>query len=214
MYKKYIKRIIDIIFSLLLIPVVVLIIMICGLFIKLEDGGPIIYTSNRLGKGKKVFKMYKLRSMKVDAPDIRNEDGSTFNAAEDPRLTKVGKFIRKTSLDELPQVFNVLYGNMSFIGPRPGLPDNIKMYDNTTIRRLEVLPGMTGYSQAYYRNSKSAQEIFQYDVYYVDNISIKVDFQIIIKTILIVLGQRNVYSHNNKNYSSNDFGKGYDKQDV
>ena len=89
--------------------------------IKIEDRGPIFYCADRLGRNAKTFKMYKFRSMKVNAPDIRNEDGTTYNSKDDPRITKVGRFIRETSLDELPQVFNIIKGDMSLIGPRPGL---------------------------------------------------------------------------------------------
>jgi len=107
MYQKYIKRIIDIIFSLIGLIFFLPIFLIVSILIKLEDKGPIFYNAERLGQNGKIFKMYKFRSMKVNAPDIRNKDGSTYNGNDDPRLTKIGKFIRKTSLDELPQLINV-----------------------------------------------------------------------------------------------------------
>src|SRR5699024_5161426 len=118
MYHKF-KRLLDIFFSLLLIPLFIPILIIVGILIYKEDKGPLFYNAKRLGKDGNVFRMFKFRSMKVNAPDIRNDDGSTFNSEKDKRLTKIGGFIRKTSIDELPQIFNVLIGNMSFVGPRP-----------------------------------------------------------------------------------------------
>ena len=193
MYKKYIKRILDIVFSLLLLPPVLIVILICGLFIKLEDRGPIFYCGKRLGKNGKIFKMYKLRSMNVNAPDLRNADGSTYNSKDDPRLTKVGKILRKTSLDELPQLFNVLKGDMSFIGPRPDLPEHINYYEGNEIKKLDVLPGISGYNQAYYRNSTEWNKRLKNDVYYVDNISFLLDFKILLKTVERVVLQKGIY---------------------
>src|SRR5690625_1821049 len=112
---KYIKRTMDILISLILLIPLLITIIIVGIFIKLDDRGPIFYSSKRLGKDCKVFKMHKFRSMKVRAPDIRNEDGSTYNSEDDPRLTRIGKFLRETSIDELPQIFNVIKGDMSII---------------------------------------------------------------------------------------------------
>ena len=123
MYQKYIKRLIDIIFSLIGLIFFLPIFIIIAPIIWLEDKGPIFYNAERLGKNGKIFKMYKFRSMKVNAPDIRNKDGSTYNGNDDPRLTKIGIFIRKTSLDEIPQLLNVFMGDMSFVGPRPFIPN-------------------------------------------------------------------------------------------
>lgn len=194
MYKKYIKRLLDFIFALILSVIILPIILIFGILIKVEDGGPIFYLGKRLGKNQKVFKMYKLRSMKVSAPDIRNEDGSTFNSREDPRLTRIGKFIRKTSIDELPQVINILKGDMSFIGPRPDLPEHLYAYKNDEVRKLEVLPGVSGYNQAYYRNTIEWKDRLQNDVYYVQNISFMLDLKIVFKTIAIIVLKKGVYN--------------------
>lgn len=193
MYKKHIKRIIDFIFALMLLVMVLPIIALCGIIIKLEDRGPIFYLGNRLGKNKTNFKMYKLRSMKVNAPDIRNTDGSTFNSDDDPRFTKIGKIIRKTSIDELPQIINVLIGNMSFIGPRPDLPEHINYYEGEEVRKLEVLPGISGYNQAYFRNSAEWKERLKNDVYYVDNISLWLDLKIFFKTIESIILKKGIY---------------------
>lgn len=195
MYKKIIKRVLDIVFSLLLLPFVIVVLIIMGPIIYFNDKGPIFYNAPRLGYKGKAFKMYKLRSMKVDAPDIRNEDGSTFNSENDPRVTSIGEFIRKTSIDELPQIFNVLRGEMSFVGPRPDLPESIKLYDKYELNRLDVLPGITGYSQAFVRNSVLWKERIKKDLYYTENISLILDIKIIIQTIKTVLFKANIYSN-------------------
>ena len=119
MYKHFFKRVLDILISLIALPFVILTIIIFGPIIFLTDRGPIFYCGKRIGRNGKAFKMIKFRSMKVNAPDIRLEDGSTYNGEDDPRVTKIGKFLRKTSIDELPQFLNVLFGQMSIIGPRP-----------------------------------------------------------------------------------------------
>ena len=140
--------------------------------------------------------MYKLRSMKVNAPDIKNADGSTYNGANDPRVTKVGRFMRKTSIDEFPQFLNVLKGDMSFIGPRAHLTTNYKGYDaldERRKRRLDVRPGITGYSQAYYRNAASSEQKLENDVYYVEHISLWLDIKILFKTVFSVLKRENIY---------------------
>ncbi len=194
MYRKIFKRVLGLIFAVIGLPFFAVIFIIVAPMIALEDRGPIFYTAPRLGRNSKVFKMYKFRSMKVNAPDIRNEDGTTFNSQNDPRVTKVGRFLRKTSLDETPQLLNVLIGNMSFIGPRPDLPGA----DKTAYRpgdevKLTVNPGITGYSQAYYRNSSTLDQRFDGDVYYANNVSLLLDIKIIAKTISTVLTQENVY---------------------
>lgn len=144
--------------------------------------------------------MYKFRSMKVNAPDLRNEDGSTFNSEDDPRLTRVGKFIRKTSLDETPQLLNIIKGDMSIIGPRPDLPGAIYKYNSEQKKKLTVNPGITGYNQAYYRNSLDMNNKIINDIYYVENLSLMLDIKIIFKTIRSILSRKNIfnsYSNNN-----------------
>lgn len=194
LYKNYIKRILDIIFSLLLLIFILPVILVFGILIKIEDGGPAFYLGERLGKDKKVFKMYKLRSMKVNSLDLRNKDGSTYNAVDDPRLTTIGKFIRKTSIDELPQIINILKGDMSFIGPRPDLPEHLYYYKNDEVRKLDVLPGVSGYNQAYHRNAVIWKERLKNDVYYVDHISFMLDFKILFRTIFIIILRRGIYN--------------------
>lgn len=193
MYRKFGKRLVDIIISTLGLIIFIIIFIPVSIAIYLEDKGPIFYNAPRLGRDGKVFKMYKFRSMKVNAPDLRKADGSTYNGEDDPRLTNVGKFIRKTSLDETPQVLNVLIGNMSIIGPRPDLPEHIEKYVGDELRKLEVLPGITGYSQAYYRNSIEWKERIKHDIYYINNLSLVMDVKIFIKTIMTVLKKEGVY---------------------
>ena len=121
MYKHFFKRLFDLIIALFALPFVLLLILIMVPLIWLTDRGPTFYNAQRVGLNGKIFKMFKFRSMKVNAPDIRNTDGSTFNSSDDPRVTRIGRFIRKTSIDEIPQILNVLIGDMSFVGPRPVL---------------------------------------------------------------------------------------------
>lgn len=192
-YRKYIKRLIDLIFAILALPFVLIICFIFSILIYIEDQGDIFYIAKRRGINGSIFGMYKLRSMKMNAPDIRNEDNSTFSSSNDPRVTKIGRIMRKTSVDELPQVFNILKGDMSWIGPRPNNPS--KVYENMTKiekRRLSIRPGVTGYSQAYFRNSINQDEKLLKDVFYVDNLSFILDIKIIIQTIKSVILQKNI----------------------
>lgn len=194
MIYRFFKRFFDIVLSLIALPFVLLVIVVMAPFIYFADKGPVFYNANRVGKNGKIFKMFKLRSMKVNAPDIRNADGSTYNGANDPRVTKVGRFMRKTSIDEFPQFLNVLKGDMSLIGPRPTLAT--KSYDELTDdqkKRYFVRPGITGYSQAYYRNSATADQKLEHDIYYVENISLWLDVKILFKTIFSVLKRENIY---------------------
>lgn len=191
MYRNYIKRLLDIVFSIIIFPFFCIIFIIVAPIIILEDRGPIFYNALRIGKNGKLFKMFKFRSMYVNAPDLRNKDGTTFNSDNDPRVTKIGKLLRKTSLDETPQFLNVFLGTMSVIGPRPDLPGTI--YSTCYVDKLTVKPGITGYSQAYYRNTSTIEQRFSGDVYYAKNLSFLLDFKILVKTIEIVIKQKNVY---------------------
>ena len=143
MYKYLIKRFLDIMLAIILLPFLFVIVILIGPLIYLEDGGSVFYVSKRLGKRGKIFEMYKFRTMKENSKDIRNADGSTFNSIDDPRVTKIGRILRRTSIDELPQIINVLRGEMSFIGPRPDLPEHIMLYTKVEKRKLKVKPGIT-----------------------------------------------------------------------
>ena len=194
MYKKFGKRALDILLSLIALPFVLLVIVIMAPFIYLEDRGPVFYNATRRGMNGKNFKMFKLRSMYVNSPNLRNADGSTFNSDKDPRVTKIGRFMRKTSVDELPQILNVMIGDMSFIGPRPTLATTpYEQLPEINKRRLAVRPGITGYAQAYYRNSITQQEKFQHDCYYAENISFAMDVKVLLQTVKSVLKRENIY---------------------
>lgn len=204
MYKVIIKRGIDLCIALIGLPILLLILIFIAPFIYFTDKGPIFYNAKRIGKDGRLFKMYKFRSMKVNAPDIRLDDGSTFNGEDDPRVTKIGKFLRKTSLDEAPQILNVLKGDMSLIGPRPDPPDWLDRYPDEVRVFLTVRPGITGYSQAYFRNSVDGETKMKNDVYYAVNCSPVLDVKIFFKTVAVVLKRENTYKDTSINEISVD----------
>lgn len=194
MYRKHIKRMLDLVLAVSLLPLLLLLFIILVPVIFLEDKGAPLYISDRLGKDGNIFRMYKFRTMKKNAPDVRNKDGSTYNSDNDPRLTKVGRILRKTSIDELPQIINILKNEMSFIGPRPDLPEHMRLYNRNELNKLKVLPGITGYNQAYYRNSVSWKIRLQNDLYYVRHLSFLLDLKIFFKTIESIIAKRGIYS--------------------
>lgn len=193
MYKSFIKRIIDLIILLIaIIPLLVLGIII-AIFIKLDSKGSVFFKQKRLGKDGQVFKIYKYRTMVENA---ENTGTGIFTSDEDPRITKIGNLLRKTSLDELPQVINILKGEMSFVGPRPPVPYHPYKYEDyseTKKFRFTVNPGVTGMAQAYGRNTLSWDERIEFDVKYVNRISFLLDLKIVIKTILSVIRKENIY---------------------
>lgn len=198
MYRKFVKRLLDIILALIAIPFIGLIVIIIGPIIYFEDKGSVFYKAKRRGRNGKVFNMYKLRSMKMDAPDLRNADNSAFNSSDDPRVTKIGRFIRRTSLDEISQVFNVLTGEMSWIGPRASIPREGYTWndlDDMQKKRLTIRPGITGYTASVYRNSIPRDEKQKMDCYYVDNLSFILDVKIVFWTIQTVLLHKNLYTN-------------------
>ncbi len=192
MYVHFFKRIIDLFFAMIALPFVLLIVVVVAPFIWLDDRGPIFYAGKRIGYKGEPFGMLKFRSMKVNAPDIRLEDGSTYNGEDDPRVTRIGRFLRKTSLDEIPQFLNVLVGQMSLIGIRPDPLDWLEKYDEHERVILTVKPGITGYNQAYFRNSADGELKLKNDVYYAEHISFWLDVKIFFKTIKTVLLRENV----------------------
>lgn len=193
MYARFAKRAADLLFSVLTLPALGLVFLIVAPAILLDDRGPIFYVGQRIGRKGKLFGMYKFRTMKVNAPDIRFSDGSTYNAEDDPRLTRVGKLLRKTSLDELPQILNILRGEMSLIGPRPDPPDWLARYPEDVLGFLDAKPGISGYAQAYYRNSCDSTQKMYLDLHYAKNISFLMDAKVFFKTIATVLSASNVY---------------------
>ena len=194
-YQLVAKRIIDVIICVIALPLICIVGIPIAIAIKIEDRGPIFYKSKRLGLGFREFNMLKFRSMKVDAPDLRNSDGSTFNSETDERVTRIGKIIRETSLDELPQFINVLIGDMSLIGPRAGDVESKDTYEQDEKDKTLVRPGISGYTQAYYRNNLGVREKRLFDAWYAHNVTLCLDIKIIFKTISTVLKKENVYTN-------------------
>ena len=192
MYVHFFKRLIDILIGLCALPFVVLVILVFGPIIYLSDKGSIFYKAKRIGQGGKLFGMYKFRSMIMNAPDIRMANGDTYNGDDDPRVTRIGRFMRKTSIDEIPQFLNVLNGTMSFIGPRPDTPDFLHVYESDYQSILKIKPGLTGYNQAYFRNSIDGAEKMRNDNYYAEHLSFWLDVKIGFKTIKTVFYRENI----------------------
>ena len=199
MYKRFGKRLLDILISAIAMPFIALVLLVFAPIIHFEDKGPVFYNAERLGKKGRTFKMFKLRSMRVNSPTLMTKDGQTYNSSNDPRVTRTGRILRKTSIDELPQFINVLIGDMSIIGPRAHLTTHYKGYeflDEARKKRLEVRPGITGYNQAYFRNSVTLEEKIKNDCYYVDHLSFAMDVKIFFHTIMSVLKRENVFVEN------------------
>lgn len=189
-----IKRIIDFLFSLIILLILLPLFLVVAILIKLDSKGPVIFKQSRLGKDGNVFKVWKFRTMIDNAEKM----GTGLTTAQnDPRITRVGKILRKTSIDELPQLINVLKGDMSFIGPRPAPVHHLKQYNENERQRLKVLPGITGWAQVNGRNILTWPERIEKDIWYVNNISFLLDLKIAFKTIKVVLFSEGVYSGRN-----------------
>lgn len=187
-YEKYIKRPQDFICALLAIIVLSPVILITAILVRIKLGSPIIFKQKRPGLNGKIFSLYKFRSM----TDEKDEDGNMLS--DEDRLTSFGKKLRSTSLDELPELINIIKGDMSVVGPRPFLVEYLEMYNDHQKRRHEVRPGFTGYAQVHGRNSISWEDRLNKDVYYVDRVSFSGDWKIIFKTIKIVLKREGITS--------------------
>ncbi|WP_143461906.1 sugar transferase [Levilactobacillus enshiensis] len=195
------KRIFDLIMSVIALAVLWPIFLIIAIAIKVDDPhGGVFYSQTRIGKDGRRFKMFKFRSMVTDADEklktllkYNDVDGAMFKMKEDPRITRVGKFIRKHSLDELPQLVNVLLGDMSLVGPRPPLPREVKEYGLTDVQRLAVVPGCTGLWQISGRNNVSFDTMVALDLKYIREASIWVDFVILLKTFRIIISPNDAY---------------------
>jgi lipopolysaccharide/colanic/teichoic acid biosynthesis glycosyltransferase len=197
---RFFKRMLDIIASVIGLIVLSPVFLIVSLAIKAEDRGPIFYSQVRLGKGQRPFKMYKFRSMVVDADKKlekllkQNEvEGAMFKMKEDPRITKVGRFTRKHSLDELPQLWNVLLGDMSLVGPRPPLEREVADYSERDKQRLIVKPGCTGLWQVTARNDVDFSGMVKLDLNYIENSGILFDCVILLKTVAIIFRPNSAY---------------------
>lgn len=177
MYKHFFKRVFDFVLALILLILAAIPMIIVAICIKVEDGGPVIYKSKRVGKNCKVFNTYKFRSMKVNREELKS------NMTHEQMVTKVGKFIRKTSIDELPQLFNILRGQMSFIGPRPWIPEYYEWFTPEQKRRADVLPGISGLAQVKGRNGINIFKKIEYDIYYVDHLTLWLDIKLVFETI-------------------------------
>lgn len=195
------KRLIDIIGASVGIIFLSLLFIVIGILIKIEDPkGKILFSQKRVGLNGKEFNMYKFRSMVSNAEEKLAEllkfnevSGAMFKMKDDPRITKVGKFIRKTSIDELPQLFNVLKGEMSLVGPRPPLPREVVEYTAYDKQRLLVTPGCTGLWQVSARNSVGFDEMVELDLRYIHKRSFFYDIKIILKTVLVFFGSKNAF---------------------
>lgn len=180
------QRIMDIVLCLIALIIGIPLMVIFGVLIKIEDNGPAVYKQERVGKGGKCFNLYKLRSMRTDAEKF----GAQWAEKDDPRITKIGKFIRKTRIDEIPQLFNILRGDMGIIGPRPERPMFTVQFDEEIpgfINRLSVKPGLTGWAQVNGGYEATPAEKLEDDLYYIKNRSFLLDMKIIFKTVGVVL---------------------------
>jgi lipopolysaccharide/colanic/teichoic acid biosynthesis glycosyltransferase len=190
----FIKRLLDVIIAVVglifLLPLMVLV----AILVKWDSPGPALFRSPRMGRGGRPFKMYKFRSMRRNSAAVRNADGSCFAGQDDPRITRVGRLLREFSIDELPQLWNVLTGEMSLIGPRPDEVAEAAYYDDLFRRKLLVRPGLTNLPAVRGRNSLSWRQRAELDNYYVDHLSLRLDLEILLKTPLVVLSRKGVYS--------------------
>ncbi len=187
-YEKYIKRPQDFLCALFAIIVLSPVLIVLSILVRVKLGSPILFTQERPGRNGKTFKLYKFRTM----TDEKDENGNLL--PDEVRLTSFGKKLRATSLDELPELFNILKGDLSVVGPRPLLVRYIPLYNEHQARRHEVRPGLTGYAQAYGRNAITWEDKFDRDVYYVDNITFLLDWKIIFHTVLSVLKKEGISS--------------------
>ncbi len=185
-YAKYIKRLLDIILSLLVIVLFCWLYLILAILVRTKLGSPVLFKQPRPGKDEKIFNMYKFRTM----TDKKDENGNLL--PDEVRLTAFGKKLRATSLDELPEFFNILKGDMSFIGPRPLLVKYLPYYNETEKKRHLVRPGLSGYAQVHGRNAISWEKKFEYDIYYVENLSFLTDIKVIIDTVKVVFSHEGV----------------------
>lgn len=192
---RYIKRFMDVILATIALVVLSPIFLIIAIAIKIESKGPVFFKHTRIGKNGKIIKLYKFRSMVINAeeliksftPEQMKEYKENYKLTNDPRITKIGKFLRKTSLDELPQLLNIIKGDLSIIGPRPVVTDELEKYGANTKKFLSVTPGLTGYWAANGRSCTTYEQRMQMELYYIDNLSLKMDVKVFFKTIEAVI---------------------------
>lgn len=190
-----IKRVIDVILASVALILLSPLFAIIAIAIKIDSKGPFFFAHKRIGKNGKIIKLYKFRSMVINAeeliksftPEQMREYKENYKLTNDPRITKVGKFLRKTSLDELPQLINIINGDLSIIGPRPVVADELEKYGVNKDKFLSVTPGLTGYWAANGRSNTTYEQRMEMELYYIDNLSLKMDIKVFFKTILSVL---------------------------
>ena len=199
-FYEVIKRTIDIVCSFVGILVLSPLFIVIAIIIKLTSKGPVFFSQKRVGKHGREFDMYKFRSMVVNAEELKEKlaaqnemSGPMFKMKDDPRVTKVGKFIRKTSIDELPQLWNILKGDMSLVGPRPSLPKEVAQFEDWMYKRLEVKPGLTCYWQVSGRNNIDFEDWMKLDVKYVEERNLWIDIKLIFKTVGVLFGDKNAH---------------------
>jgi exopolysaccharide biosynthesis polyprenyl glycosylphosphotransferase len=195
-----VKRLVDVLISLVALPLAMPIMIVTAIAIKLDSHGPVFFMQNRVGKWGKPFKCYKFRSMYVDAEARKAElmhlneaDEIVFKIADDPRVTRVGRIIRKLSIDEVPQIFNVLRGEMSWVGPRPPVPSEVAQYAYDQMMRLTVTPGITGLQQVSGRSTLSFNRWIELDLEYIQQQSLAKDIEILVKTIPAVISGKGAF---------------------
>ena len=195
---EFLKRLMDIICSMSALIVLAPILIVVDILIKIESKGPVIFSQERVGINNKKFKMYKFRSMVVNAEDMKEKlekqnerKGPMFKIKNDPRITTIGRFIRKTSIDELPQLINILKGEMSIVGPRPSLPKEVIQFEPWMLERLKVKPGLTCYWQVQGRDHIEFEDWMRLDVKYVKDRNFLLDIKLIFKTFFVFLGDQN-----------------------
>lgn len=198
--KESLKRVMDITLCLLVMPIFLPVMLITALAIKLDSPGPVLFRQTRVGKWSKPFTCYKFRSMYVDAEERKAElmhlneaDSIVFKIARDPRVTRVGRIIRKLSIDEVPQIFNVIKGDMSLVGPRPPVPIEVSNYQYQHLLRLGAMPGITGLQQVSGRSDVSFTRWIELDLQYIQEQSLKKDIEILLKTIPAVISGKGAY---------------------
>lgn len=187
MYKHFFKHVFDFVFALILVIILLPLFLIVSILIKIDSKGPIIFKQVRTGKNNKDFTIYKFRTMK--------QDNNLFDSSKDDQNTKIGVFLRKTSIDELPQLFNILKGEMSFIGPRPWVTEYAKYFTKNQMHRLDVLPGITGYAQACGRNGLNIFEKIDADIYYASHLTLFMDIKVLYLTFVTVFSRKG-YTNN------------------
>lgn len=198
---KIVKRIFDVAASVIIVVILSPLLLITAIAVKQHDGGPVIFRQRRVGKSGEIYDCLKFRSMVTNAEDLRTEllsqahdgQGVLFKLKNDPRVTPVGRFIRRFSIDELPQLFNVIKGDMSLVGPRPALEAEVAQYKTHVLRRLDVRPGITGLWQVSGRSDLSWDDAVRLDLYYVDNWSFLQDLTILIRTVKAVFSSSGAY---------------------